>query len=178
MAFVTRLHLQASADAALSCKPERPVFRGNYASPFNHSLDTHSLDIHSLDTDSLSYLASVNNRTSGIAGEWVYNLHLFLMNLHLWSLILISINVITYSPHRSSLAEHSVGVIVPLQFCESSIFTANYSIIFSCDISPVAPTLGFRYYGDAVDLQARALAWVGTDKVCRFGRVTFEKLYL
>ncbi len=27
MAFVTTLHLQASADAALSCKPGRPVTR-------------------------------------------------------------------------------------------------------------------------------------------------------
>ncbi len=28
MAFVTILHLQASADAALSCEPGRPVTRG------------------------------------------------------------------------------------------------------------------------------------------------------
>ncbi len=28
MAFVTTLHLQASADVALSCKPGRPVTRG------------------------------------------------------------------------------------------------------------------------------------------------------
>ncbi len=59
---------------------------------------------------SLSYSASVINKTSRIA----YHLCLFLINLHLRSLILTSINVITYSPHRSSLAEHSVSVIGPL----------------------------------------------------------------
>ncbi len=30
MAFVTTLHLQTSADAALSCKPGRPVTRGGH----------------------------------------------------------------------------------------------------------------------------------------------------
>ncbi len=30
MAFVTELHLQASADAALSCKTGRPVTRGDH----------------------------------------------------------------------------------------------------------------------------------------------------
>ncbi len=30
MGFVTTLHLQASADAALSCKPVRPVSRGGH----------------------------------------------------------------------------------------------------------------------------------------------------
>ncbi len=30
MAFVTTLHLQASADAALSCKPGSPVTRGGH----------------------------------------------------------------------------------------------------------------------------------------------------
>ncbi len=30
MAFITTFHLQASADAALSCKPERPVARGGH----------------------------------------------------------------------------------------------------------------------------------------------------
>ncbi len=34
MAFVTMLHLQASADAALSCKPGRPVPRGGHV--FGH----------------------------------------------------------------------------------------------------------------------------------------------
>ncbi len=32
MAFVTTLHLQASADAALSCKPGRSVTRGGHGS--------------------------------------------------------------------------------------------------------------------------------------------------
>ncbi len=32
MAFVTTLHLQASADVALSCKPEKPVTRGGHGS--------------------------------------------------------------------------------------------------------------------------------------------------
>ncbi len=30
MAFVTTLHLQVSADAALSCKPGRPVTKGGH----------------------------------------------------------------------------------------------------------------------------------------------------
>ncbi len=30
MAFVTTLHLQTSADATLSCKPGRPVTRGDH----------------------------------------------------------------------------------------------------------------------------------------------------
>ncbi len=33
MAFVTALHLQASADAAFSCKPLWPVTRGGHCSP-------------------------------------------------------------------------------------------------------------------------------------------------
>ncbi len=35
MAFVTMLHLQASADVALSCKPGRPVTRGGHGNHHN-----------------------------------------------------------------------------------------------------------------------------------------------
>ncbi len=42
MAFVTMLHLQASADAALSCKPGRPVSRGGHGYSQKTNLQIHS----------------------------------------------------------------------------------------------------------------------------------------
>ncbi len=40
MAFVTTLHLQASSDAALSCKPVRPVTKGGHGTTPTKGLET------------------------------------------------------------------------------------------------------------------------------------------
>ncbi len=42
MAFVTTLHLQASADAALSCKPVRPITRGGHGMAHLHDHDSYT----------------------------------------------------------------------------------------------------------------------------------------